>query len=169
MSLHTISCLQPQSALQKTLASIKEGVTGKEDILMMLGEPDRVLEKERFFQYWWRETGICRYYAWGGIIKKTYSLHIYFDENNTVKKFEIKEKDAAFKWREPRPDEFLLELYAGKYVEMGVPNISEIELKENGKGIWRRATGNQTSFRWSIGDNEIRLDTKLESHYWANK
>ena len=145
---------------EKTLTSIKKGFTNKADILMMLGEPDRVMEKERFFQYWWHEDhGIALGY-FGGPIRSTYSLHIYFNENNIVKEFEIKEKGISI-GGERHPDKFLLELYAGKYVEMGVPDISEIELKKNGKGVWR-VPGNETSFRWSIGDNEIRMATRSE-------
>ena len=89
---------------EKTLSSIKERVTSKEDILMMLGEPDRVKYNERLFSYWWQEEyggfgvwgvpGMGKVEAEGGIetstTYSTYSLHIEFDENNIVKWFEIK-------------------------------------------------------------------------------
>jgi outer membrane protein assembly factor BamE (lipoprotein component of BamABCDE complex) len=86
---------------EKTLASIKEGTTSKEDILMMLGEPDRVTNNERLFSYWWQEesgaVGVIAVPGAGGRIgddstKHTYSLYIEFDENNIVKWFEIKKK-----------------------------------------------------------------------------
>jgi len=51
--------------------------------------------------------------------------------------------------------------YIGKYAEQGeqLQKTSEIELKENGQGVWR-ALNDETSFSWSIRDNEIRLHTK---------
>jgi len=94
---------------EKTLASIKEGVTSKEDILMMLGEPDRVRNNERLFLYWWQEehggvvAGGYRYFS-ADTILSTHSLHIEFDENNIVKKFEIKKKGIFS--RRTLPDEF---------------------------------------------------------------
>ena len=128
---------------------------------MMLGEPDRVMEKEKFFQYWWKEVqGVVGGY-FGGFFGYTYSLHIYFDENNVVKNFEIKRKGFAGMVKTYLPDDFLFELYSGKYAEIGIPGISEIELEKDGKGVWR-VLGNETSFKWSIADNEIRLDTKSE-------
>ncbi len=75
---------------EKTLASIKADTTNKEDVLMMLGEPDRVMMKERFFQYWWTEVHLFVGGWLGGVYGYVYSLHIYFDENNVVKKVELR-------------------------------------------------------------------------------
>jgi outer membrane protein assembly factor BamE (lipoprotein component of BamABCDE complex) len=149
---------------EKTLSSIKEGVTSKEDILMMLGEPDRVMEKERLFQYWWLE--VCGYVVVlrdVSTVERTHSLLIYFDKNNVVRKVEIKTSGkflgTGFNTAFNITDECLLELYAGNYVEMEVPSTSEIDLKENGKGVWK-TLGKETPFKWSIGDNEIKLKIK---------
>jgi outer membrane protein assembly factor BamE (lipoprotein component of BamABCDE complex) len=92
---------------EKTLASIKEDVTSKEDILMTLGEPDRVRNDERIFLYWWQEEhGFVGWYGGkGGPVRDTYSLHIEFDENNIVEKYEIKKK-GVFSWSQTLPDEF---------------------------------------------------------------
>lgn len=51
--------------------------------------------------------------------------------------------------------------YAGKYAEQGeqLQKTSEIELKDNGQGVWR-VLNDEISFSWSISDNEIRLHTK---------
>jgi hypothetical protein len=51
--------------------------------------------------------------------------------------------------------------YIGIYSAQGedVSKTSEIELKENGQGVWR-VLDDETSFRWSISKNEIRLHTK---------
>lgn len=141
---------------EQTLSSIKEGVTSKEDILMMLGEPDRVMEKEKFFQYWWQEEpGEVALLAPAYVpiqVRNTYLLHIYFDENNIVRKFEIKQKDSSY-----NPLASLPEPYAGNYLEMKAQTTSEIELEENGKGVWN-TLGKKTPFKWSIYDNEIRME-----------
>jgi outer membrane protein assembly factor BamE (lipoprotein component of BamABCDE complex) len=151
---------------EKTLSSIKVGSTSKEDIIMMLGEPARVMEKEKFFQYWWIDVrGFIGGY-FGGFLGYINSLHIYFDENNVVKKVELRKSfegplPVDEKSKKLRSADFILELYAGKYIEMGVPNISEIELNKNGKGIWRES-GKEASLKWSIVDDEIGLNTKSE-------
>ena len=51
--------------------------------------------------------------------------------------------------------------YVGMYVVQGedVSKTSEIELKENGEGVWR-VFDDETSFRWSVSKSEIRLHTK---------
>jgi outer membrane protein assembly factor BamE (lipoprotein component of BamABCDE complex) len=86
---------------KKTLESIKEGVTSKEDILMMLGEPDRVRNNERLFLYWWQEEcGVLGNQYVSIPIRHTYSLHIEFDENNIVKKFEIIKDSMSNKFDE---------------------------------------------------------------------
>ena len=92
---------------EKTLASIKEGITSKEEIIMMLGEPDRVRKNEKLFLYWWQEEhGFVGGYGGGDTVMSTQSLHIEFDENNIVKKFEMKKK-GIFSWgRQIPPDEF---------------------------------------------------------------
>ena len=92
---------------EKTLASIKEGVTSKEDILMMLGEPDRVLDNERIFLYWWQED--YGFFGWafsgGGPVRSTHWLYYEFDENNIIMKYEIK-KRGVFSWGQTLPDNF---------------------------------------------------------------
>ena len=80
---------------------------------MMLGEPDRVKKNERLFLYCWQEEhGVMLWAipagtgaAGGGPMRSTHSLHIEFDENNIVKKFEIKKK-GIFSWSQTLPDEF---------------------------------------------------------------
>ncbi len=130
---------------------------------MMLGEPDRVMENEKFFQYWWQEesgTVVALSPKGGGVdpVRFTYSLHIYFDENNIVRKSEIKKK-WAYNWYRTYADKFLFELYAGNYVEMEVPSTTEIELKKNGKGVWKTLS-TETSFEWSIGHNQVKLEVE---------
>jgi hypothetical protein len=51
--------------------------------------------------------------------------------------------------------------YVGIYVAQGedVSKTSEIELKENGEGVWR-VFDDETSFGWSVSKSEIRLHTK---------
>jgi len=51
--------------------------------------------------------------------------------------------------------------YIGIYVAQGedVSKTSEIELKENGEGVWR-VLDDETSFVWSVSKSEIRLHTK---------
>lgn len=95
---------------EKTLASIKEGITSKEELIMMLGEPDRVKKNEKLFLYWWQEehgfVGGIGAGGGGGLVISTHSLHIEFDESNIVKKFEIKKK-GIFSWgHQIPPDEF---------------------------------------------------------------
>jgi hypothetical protein len=161
----------PRAPDEKTVSSIKEGVTSEEDILLMFGEPDRAMENEKFFQYWWHED-LGEFVMLGlppegsrseAVVMRMYSLLIYFDENNIVRKFEIKTtgKFVTFNPRANTADQFLFELYAGNYVEMEVPSPSEIELKKNGKGVWK-TLGKETPFKWSMGDNGIRVDIKSE-------
>jgi len=94
---------------EKTLASIKEGVTSKEDILMMLGEPDRVGNNERFFIYWWlKKTGYIAGYPADLVPLTDISvMYINFDENNIVKKLEIIRKGVSDKFHEG--DEYFTE------------------------------------------------------------
>ena len=92
---------------ERTLASIKEGASSKEDILLMLGEPDKVLDNERIFLYWWQEE--YGYFAWygsgGGPVGSTHWLYIQFEENNIITKYEIRKKDVS-SWSQTLPDEF---------------------------------------------------------------
>lgn len=92
---------------EKTLASIKEGLTSKEEVLLILGEPDRVRANEKIFLYWWQEEEGMVVWLVGDArqVRSTYSLHIEFDENNIVKKFEMKKK-GIFSLSQALPDEF---------------------------------------------------------------
>lgn len=80
---------------ENSLRSIKEGVTSKEDIIMMLGEPDGVRKHEKLFLYWWREGSgdvmVTQYYA-GVSVRGECVLIITFNENNIVMKYEVKKK-----------------------------------------------------------------------------
>ena len=81
---------------KEALASMKEGVTSKEDILMMLGEPNKVLDNERRFLYWWEEeqgTVLALLSQQAVPVRSLHWLYIVFDDNNTIKKCEIKRKD----------------------------------------------------------------------------
>lgn len=92
---------------EKSLASIKEGVTSKEEIIIMLGEPDRVRKNEKLFLYWWQEDhGAVISVSGAGPVRSTHSLLIEFDENNIVKKFEMKKKGIFSLGGQILPDEF---------------------------------------------------------------
>jgi outer membrane protein assembly factor BamE (lipoprotein component of BamABCDE complex) len=80
---------------ENALRSIKEGVTSKEDIIMMLGEPEGVRKQEKLFLYWWREGSgdvIVIQHDAGEIVRGECVLLITFSENNTVMKYEVKKK-----------------------------------------------------------------------------
>lgn len=68
---------------------------------MILGEPDRVRNNERLFLYWWQEQyGGIEGLGGGAPVMRTYSLHVEFDENNVVEKFEIIQKRMLDKFDE---------------------------------------------------------------------
>ena len=95
---------------EKTLASMKEDVTSKKNVLLMLGEPNRVLDNERIFLYWWQEVHgyvlwLIPYGSSGGPVKSTHWLYIEFEENNIIKKCEIKKRDV-FSWNQTLIDNF---------------------------------------------------------------
>ncbi len=89
---HAYLCRMPD---EKALASFKEGVTSKEDVLMTLGEPNKVLENERSFLYWWEEEHgtVAVLLPPVGVlpvpIRSLHWLYIQFEENNIMNKCRI--------------------------------------------------------------------------------
>jgi outer membrane protein assembly factor BamE (lipoprotein component of BamABCDE complex) len=82
---------------QKTLDLIKPGVTTREDVLLLLGEPDIVDENETTFAYCWSVVegylfwgvgaaggGVAPGAAGGGPIPKMYGVTIKFDRQGVV-------------------------------------------------------------------------------------
>lgn len=84
---------------ENILQFIRADTTTKEEILLKLGEPEFTWQDERKFLYHW--TMVRGYIAWaigGGYtgsvgihqIPRDYLLLVEFDENNIIKRYEIK-------------------------------------------------------------------------------
>lgn len=77
------------------------GYTSKEEVLLRLGEPDKVWADEKKFLYLWRVVG-SKVYIWvfdqAGMehIPKTFLYFIEFDENNIIKRQELKILERHF-------------------------------------------------------------------------
>ena len=73
-------------------SSIKVGETTREDLVLLIGAPDRIYEGERFFVYQWIATegflvvgGAGGGVGWG--VEKKHFFCVEFDEDNKIKRF----------------------------------------------------------------------------------
>jgi len=92
----------------KTTFMVKD-TTSKEDVLLKLGEPDLVLNRERIFVYRWEM--VAAYFVVGGYgggavgpIQRTNFLIIEFNDKNTVSRHEV--RGSVFSSRTPSVDSF---------------------------------------------------------------
>lgn len=97
---------------QETLASIRDGATTREEVLVRLGEPDVVMRNERLFAYHWvTSTGYLFVapvpggpYGGGGggyegpLWQTRYLALVEFDEQGIVKRHEVKEDAVVGKY-----------------------------------------------------------------------
>ena len=75
----------------ETVEFIHDGSTTKEEVLLELGEPDRTWnDKKRFLYLWKMVVAWWISYNVGGDIPVTYLFLIEFDENDIVKRHEIR-------------------------------------------------------------------------------
>ena len=88
---------------EKTTFMVKE-TTSKEDVLLKLGEPDLVLNRERIFVYRWEM--VAAYFFVGGYgggaagpIQRPHFLIIEFDDENIVVRHEV--RASVFSSRTP--------------------------------------------------------------------
>ncbi len=93
---------------EKTTFMVKD-TTSKEEVLLQLGEPDLVLNRERIFVYRWEM--VAAYFAVGGYgggavgpIQRTNFLIIEFDDKNRVNRHEV--RGSVFSSRTPSVDSF---------------------------------------------------------------
>jgi hypothetical protein len=92
----------------KTTFMVKD-TTSKEEVLLKLGEPDLVLNRESIFVYRWEM--VAAYFAVGGYgggavgpIQRTNFLIIEFDDKNRVSRHEV--RGSVFSSRTPSVDSF---------------------------------------------------------------
>jgi hypothetical protein len=93
---------------EKTTFIVKE-TTSKEDVLLKLGEPDLVLNRERIFVYRWEM--VAAYFVVGGYgagamgpISRPHFLIIEFDDKNIAARHEVRE--SIFSSRTPSVETF---------------------------------------------------------------
>jgi hypothetical protein len=93
---------------EKTIFLVKD-TTSKEDVLLKLGEPDLVLNREKIFVYRWEM--VAAYFAAGGFgagvagpIQRTKFLIIEFDDKNVVSRHEV--RGSVFSSRTPPAETF---------------------------------------------------------------
>ncbi len=87
------------------LASIRTGVTNKEEVLLSLGEPDMVWKHERIFAYRWvmvsgYVVAVGPSQVAGGAITNPHFFLIEFDDRDIVKRVELR-KQGIFSSRNP--------------------------------------------------------------------
>ena len=93
---------------EKTTSLVKD-TTSKEEVLLKLGEPDLVLDREKIFVYRWEMVAayffVGGYYAAaGGPIHRSHFLIIEFDDRNIVARHEVRE--SVFSSRTPSVETF---------------------------------------------------------------
>jgi hypothetical protein len=93
----------------ETTAFMVNDTTGKEEVLLKLGEPDLVLNHERIFVYRWEMVAAYFFVGGygagtGGPIQRPHFLIIEFDDNNLVASHEVRE--SVFSSRTPSVDTF---------------------------------------------------------------
>jgi outer membrane protein assembly factor BamE (lipoprotein component of BamABCDE complex) len=84
------------------LASIRTGVTNKEEVLLSLGEPDMVWKHERIFAYRWVMVSgyVVAVTGGAGAATNPHFFLIEFDDRDIVKRFELR-KQGIFSSRNP--------------------------------------------------------------------
>ena len=92
----------------KTTFMVKD-TTNKEEVLLKLGEPDLVLDREKIFVYRWEMVAayffVGAYYSGGGgPIHRSHFLIIEFDDRNIVARHEVRE--SVFSSRTPSVETF---------------------------------------------------------------
>jgi len=93
---------------EKTTFMVKD-TTSKEEVLLKLGEPDLVLNRERIFVYRWEMVAayffVGGYYAaTGGPIQRPHFLILEFDDKNMVVRHEV--RASVFSSRTPSVETF---------------------------------------------------------------
>ena len=86
-----------------------EDTTSKEEVLLKLGEPDLVLNRERIFVYRWEMVAAYFFVGGagggaGGPIQRTNFLIIEFDDMNRVNRHEV--RGSVFSSRTPPAETF---------------------------------------------------------------
>lgn len=86
---------------QERLGFIRTGATPKEEVLLSLGEPDMVRQREKIFAYVWvMVSGYWFYFipggyappaAGAGTFSNPHILLIEFDDAHVIKRFELKQ------------------------------------------------------------------------------
>ncbi len=86
---------------EKALEFIVPGSTRKEEVLLKLGEPDRVWRNEKNFLYWWATNVgvwgvVSELGSVGGSLRRyLYLLFVEFDEKDVVKRRELKVRSLS--------------------------------------------------------------------------
>ena len=93
---------------EKTTFMVKD-TTSKEEVLLKLGEPDLVLNRERIFVYRWEMVAAYFFVGGagggaGGPIQRTNFLIIEFDDMNRVNRHEV--RGSVFSSRTPPAETF---------------------------------------------------------------
>jgi len=93
---------------EKTTFMVKD-TTSKEEVLLKLGEPDLVLNRERIFVYRWEMVAAYFFVGGagggaGGPIQRTNFLIIEFDDKNRVIRHEV--RGSVFSSRTPPAETF---------------------------------------------------------------
>ena len=71
----------------ETIKSLKVGETTREDLLILVGDPDELYEHERFFIYQWEILeGVFVVPGGGDAVYKVHYLCVEFDEKNRIKR-----------------------------------------------------------------------------------
>lgn len=86
-------------------SQLQPGLTAKEDVFLMLGEPDYASEDGRRLGYAWRKVKVIWMVfagsgGMGGEIEKSYLLQVSFDPSNRVSRV-----DMPKKWGDKEPCE----------------------------------------------------------------
>jgi len=88
----------------KSIDFIQPGTTTRADVILALGEPDLVLDDDKWFAYRWVMTSgywfvfVYAGYSGGGSMNecaKTYGLLIEFDDRGIVNRFKVKNENFA--------------------------------------------------------------------------
>jgi len=92
----------------KTTFMVKD-TTSKEEVLLQLGEPDLVLNRERIFVYRWEMVAAYFFIGGygggtGGPIQRSHFLIIEFDDRNKVSRHEV--RGSVFSSRTPSVETF---------------------------------------------------------------
>jgi outer membrane protein assembly factor BamE (lipoprotein component of BamABCDE complex) len=91
---------------EEKIAFMKTGITGKEEILLRLGEPEYMWGDEKYFVYHWRVTR--GYLIWAGgyaggmsSLTRDYVLLVQFDQDDHLSRYEIQSErfsDEVKRW-----------------------------------------------------------------------